>query len=152
MLGPDAPISSLMRTDVHTVTPTHRLRDVRELMREHQLHHVPVVDGPRLLGMLSASDLLDLGFGEHGHDEAELAAFLDRRFPISQVMARDLVTVSPSTPIRKAAALLSGGTFHALPVVDGDGDLLGIVTSSDLLRLLAQLPRVAEDSPAPPWK
>ena len=30
MLGPDAPISSLMRTDVHTVTPTHRLRDVRE--------------------------------------------------------------------------------------------------------------------------
>ena len=140
-MGPDAPISTLMQTAVHTVTPSDRLRVVRALVREHRLHHVPVVDGRRLLGMISASDLLDVGFGEHGHDEAELAAFLDRRFPIAQVMSRDLVTISPATTVREAAALLSGGTFHALPVIDREGDLLGIVTSSDLLRVLAELPR-----------
>jgi CBS domain-containing protein len=53
---------------------------------------------------------------------------------VREVMTRPVVTVGPSTPIRAAAALLTGRGFTALPVVDGDGELVGIVTEADLLR------------------
>jgi CBS domain-containing protein len=53
---------------------------------------------------------------------------------VREVMTRDVVTARPDTPIPAAAALLTGRGFTALPVVDGDGDLIGVVTEADLLR------------------
>jgi CBS domain-containing protein len=53
---------------------------------------------------------------------------------VRDVMTRPVVTVDPDTPIRAAAALLTGRGFTALPVVDGAGELVGIVTEADLLR------------------
>jgi CBS domain-containing protein len=53
---------------------------------------------------------------------------------VHEVMTRPVVTASADTPIRVAAALLTGRGFTALPVVDGDGELVGIVTEADLLR------------------
>jgi CBS domain-containing protein len=53
---------------------------------------------------------------------------------VRDVMTRPVVTVGPDTPIRAAAALLTGRGFTALPVVDGAGELVGIVTEADLLR------------------
>ena len=53
---------------------------------------------------------------------------------VREVMSRPVVTVGPDTPIRAAAAVLTGRGFTALPVVDGDRELIGIVTEADLLR------------------
>jgi CBS domain-containing protein len=53
---------------------------------------------------------------------------------VRDVMTRPVVTAHPDTPIRAAAAVLTGRGFTALPVVDGDGELVGIVTEADLLR------------------
>lgn len=53
---------------------------------------------------------------------------------VREVMTRPVVTVAPDTPVRTAATLLTGRGFTALPVVDGDGELVGIVTEADLLR------------------
>lgn len=53
---------------------------------------------------------------------------------VQDVMTRPAVSVGPDTPVRAAAALLTGRGFTALPVVDGDGELVGIVTEADLLR------------------
>jgi CBS domain-containing protein len=53
---------------------------------------------------------------------------------VQGVMTSPVLTVGPDTPIRAAASLLTGRGFTALPVVDGDGELVGIVTEADLLR------------------
>ena len=56
--------------------------------------------------------------------------------PIETVMKKDLITMKGTGTVREASKLLREGTFHSLPVVDDDGALLGIVTSTDLIRYL----------------
>ena len=94
-----------------------------------------MVDGAKLVGLISATDIMKLGYGEN--PSKGLAPIMDHAHPLSEVMQRDLVTIGATQTIRKAAELLSTGSYHALPVVDGEGTLLGMVTSTDLVRFLA---------------
>jgi CBS domain-containing protein len=54
-------------------------------------------------------------------------------------MKKNLVTIEINDTLRKAAHLLSDGMFHSLPVIDKDNNLIGIITSTDLIRYLAEL-------------
>ena len=135
----DAPVSTIMSSEIHSLQLRQHISDARTLMTRHAIHHVPIVDAGRLVGLLSATDVIALGFGEQPEGAAPIAAYIDRRYALADLMQRDLVTIGAEQSIRKAAELLSGGTFHALPVVDGDGHLLGMVTSTDLVRLLRDL-------------
>ena len=58
-------------------------------------------------------------------------------FTIDQVMAKNLITITPETTIRETAEILSKNEFHALPVCDGE-TLVGIVTTTDLLKYLLE--------------
>jgi CBS domain-containing protein len=133
------PITQIMSTDVHSVNSRQLISDARALMTRHLIHHVPVVDGGKLVGLLSATDVIALGFGEQPEGSAPIAAYIDSRFSLEDVMQRDLITIGSEQPIRKAAELLSSGSFHALPVVGPDSELLGMVTSTDLVRLLRDM-------------
>lgn len=121
-MKPDEPITTIMSTAVTTVEPTRPLGEVRQLMADEVIHHVPVVRGRKLVGLLSATDLVRCAPGDERMVEA--------------VMQTELVTLSPGDTVRDAARHLRSGQFHALPVVDGEGGLAGIVTSTDLIRYL----------------
>jgi len=122
----DTPLSQLMTRDVESVSPATPLRVVRELFSERDLHHVAVVEGERLVGLVSSNDLLRLG------DEG-----VGNRLVARDVMQGRPVTVRETDSVREAAALLSEGAFHGLPVIDAQGRLRGIVTSTDLIRFFA---------------
>ena len=128
-----------MSVPVYSVRSHQKVSDVRRLIREHGFHHVPVVDEGVLVGMVSSGDLVGLGFGDFGASEGFLDAYLDAHYPIHQIMTRDLVTVTSTEPIVRAAELLASGRFHALPVIDGRRGLKGLVTTTDLARFLVQL-------------
>ena len=130
------PIKSIMATDITTVNVTQKLSEVRRLMSEQQIHHVPVVSGKKLVGLISATDMVRLSFSAYGADERAVDAMLDHEFSIEKAMKTDLVTIRGSGTVREASKLLRDGTFHSLPVIDDDGALLGIVTSTDLIRYL----------------
>lgn len=130
------PIKTIMSPDVTTVNVTHKLSEVRRLMAEQGIHHVPVVSGRKLVGMLSATDMVRLSYSAYGTDERAVDAMLDHEFSIEKVMQTDLVTIKTSEPIREAARILRTGQFHSLPVVDEEQTLAGIVTSTDLIRYL----------------
>ncbi|MCB1211631.1 MAG: CBS domain-containing protein, partial [Verrucomicrobiales bacterium] len=90
-------------------------------------------------GMLSLTDVLRISFGDAFQaDERAVDATLDHTVTLEQVMKKDPVSVSKNGSVRDAAELLANGDFHAVPVVEGK-QLVGIVTSTDLIRYLLAL-------------
>ncbi len=131
-------VSKIMTSDVQTVHTGQKLSEVRRLLSDNPYHHVPVVSGKRLIGMISATDMLTLSLAIYGVDERAVDAMLDSQHTIESVMSTKLVTIGAKDTVRSAAEILGEGTFHSLPVVEGE-DLVGLVTSTDVIRyLLAQ--------------
>lgn len=130
-------VRHIMTDEVFTVQADQRLSEVRRLLTEHPFHHVPVLDGDLLVGILSSHDLLRLSLTVY-EDSTEMEdAWLDASATIRKAMTPEPEAIAPDAPIGRAADILGDGDFHALPVVDHAGRLLGLVTSTDLIRYLA---------------
>jgi CBS domain-containing protein len=132
------PVSHIMTADVVTVHLAQKLSDVRKLFAEGKFHHVPVVDGRRVVGVISSTDLLKLSFQAFGQDERSVDALLDHQFSVGAVMQTRPTVIGVKDTVRQAAEALSAGQFHSLPVVDVEGNLQGIVTTTDLIRYLLE--------------
>ncbi|MCL6265328.1 CBS domain-containing protein [Flagellimonas myxillae] len=133
------PVSEIMTRDLVTVTTNDNLVSAEELFKKYRIRHIPVVSGREIVGMLSYTDLLRISFADavDEHEES-VDTMVYNMFTISQVMARDVVSVSSQTTIKEVAQFLASKEFHALPVVD-DGKLVGIVTTTDLINYLLDL-------------
>lgn len=110
----------------------------RKLMRDCGLHHLPVVSGKDLVGIISFSDILRVSFGDaFGTDERTVDATLDHTMSVDSIMTKNPAVLKRDATVRDAAELLAGGSFHAVPIVEADGRALaGMVTSTDLIRYL----------------
>ncbi|MEN9335508.1 MAG: hypothetical protein RLZZ500_495 [Bacteroidota bacterium] len=133
------PVTQIMTTNVIKLYVTDDLTKAETLFKKHHIRHIPVVNGNRIVGMLSLTDLLRISFADAVDEDAqEVDVTVYNMFTVEQVMARNLVKVSPETSIREVAEILATKEFHALPVVM-DELLVGIVTTTDLIKyLLAQ--------------
>lgn len=133
------PIGKILNKEVVTAHVGQKISEVRKLFAKHGFHHVPVVSGKRLVGLISASDILGVSVEGVGSDERSMDAYLDHQFSLEDLMTRELRTLPERSTIAQAADLLSEGSFHAIPVIDDDGALIGLVTSTDLIRYLRDL-------------
>lgn len=130
----DIPVTRIMTTDPVTVAPEQPVTDARRIFDSRDLNHLPVVQDKKLVGMLSASDMLKFFMLDHGAGALESIV-------VRQAMQSQPIALPSDANLRDAANRLSSGSFHALPVIDADHVLVGIVTSSDLVRhLLRQIP------------
>ncbi|MBY0486361.1 MAG: CBS domain-containing protein [Flavobacteriaceae bacterium] len=130
------PVSSIMSTNIIKLNLSDDLTKAETLFKKHHIRHIPVVNGTKIIGMLSYTDLLRISFADAvDEDETEVDATVYNMFSVAQVMARNLVQVAPETTIKEVAELLSKKEFHALPVVE-DELLVGIVTTTDLINYL----------------
>lgn len=133
------PVSKIMTAKLVTVHHGEPVSKVRQLIREHGIHHVPVVNGNKLVGIVSNSDVLRVSFGDaFKTDERAVDATLDHTMTLEQLMQKDPVSVRENAPIREAAQILARGDFHSLPVVSEGHKLVGMVTSTDLIRYLLE--------------
>ena len=132
------PVSKIMSSKVKSVHVAQKLSDVRKLLAENDFEHVPVVSGDQLVGLLTSGDLMRLTFDAGNVDVRSIDAVLDSQFTLEGVMTKKLVTLKAGEPIRRAAELLVSGPHHSLPVVSDTGALVGIVTSTDLIRYLLE--------------
>lgn len=130
------PVSRIMSTQVATVHHGEPVSKVRQLVKERGVHHIPVVNGDQLIGIVSFSDILRISFGDaFATDERTVDATLDHTLKLEDIMAKDPVCLQENATIREAAEILAQGNFHAIPVVHGH-KLVGIVTSTDLIKYL----------------
>jgi CBS domain-containing protein len=132
----DGPVAEVMTPHPRSVQVDQQISDVRKALEDGRVHHLPVVDGKRVVGIISTTDLLELGFKPRDSHE-DLDAYLDGQFKIRDVMHTDVITIPSGSTVRDAARVLRTGIFHAVPVVDEARNLLGIVTSTDIVSYVA---------------
>jgi len=130
------PISKIMSTEVVSVHLGQKLSEVRHIICESKIHHVPVVDGKKLVGLISFTDLMKLNIVISGADERTVDAIVDQQFTIQDVMVTKLTTLSNTSTVREASKILAEGNFHSLPVIDQQQQVMGIVTMTDLIQYL----------------
>ncbi len=136
-MNPDSPIAPLVTSNPVTIDRDQPVSEAYHLLRNAPFHHVPVMDGDKPVGMISSVDVLRLAYDVDGFDDRDMAEMLDYQFNLDDAMSTDLRVATAETTIRQAAALLADGQAHSLLVMDDEGMLAGIVTTTDLLRQLA---------------
>ena len=133
------PISKVMSSEIHSIQDGQKLSDARHIICNSSVHHVPVLSGKKLVGLISFTDMMKLNLVTDQSNDYTADAIIDQQFTVTDVMSKDLKTITNKDNIRTAAKLLSEGDFHSLPVVNGGNELVGIITSTDLIRYLAEL-------------
>lgn len=130
-------VSNIMSNNIVSVQQGQTLSEIRHKMIDSNIHHIPVLSGQHLVGMVSFTDMMKLNVVINGADDRTIDAIIDQQFQIEEIMSKDLATLDTKDTIRHAADILAESNFHAIPVTNGSGELLGIVTSSDLIRYLS---------------
>jgi CBS domain-containing protein len=129
-------VRDLMSSPVITIQPHTRLPIVKAVMCQRGVHRLPVVQGKRLLGIITLGDVRNafpsdiLGLNNH-----------QQTLPLDQVraldmMRTDVVTIAPDAPITEAAQTMLRHKISGLPVLDADG-LVGMIMKSDLCLAVA---------------
>jgi acetoin utilization protein AcuB len=114
------PVARYMTPNPISVAPNEKLGSVREMMRQHRVHHLPVVKDRKLVGILSDRDL------------AMMNAYGDR---VADAMTREVTTVTRHTPIDEVVTIMEAKRIASVVIVGDDG-AEGIFTSTDALRAL----------------
>lgn len=137
------PIKQIMQDDVVSLDVNQTILDAIQVLSQGRFHHVPVVADKRLVGILSTVDIFKLGSDSLTSADAALVA---GRARVGDIMIKDVVSLSARATVGDAAELLSTGEYHALPVMAGTGELVGILTTTDLI---AHMLDIAADPEVP---
>ncbi|ODN41992.1 hypothetical protein BGC07_02245 [Piscirickettsia litoralis] len=89
-----------------------------------------------MIGIISYKDVLKTSFSDRYSNQKETDQLLDHTVSVSDFMTKDIITIKESDTVKHATQMLVERTFNALPVVDSHQDLVGIITSHDLLVFL----------------
>ncbi|HQU59428.1 MAG: CBS domain-containing protein [Phaeodactylibacter sp.] len=118
------PISKIMTGNVVTVTPDDSLNVVKDILFSKRIHHIPVLTGKKLVGIITSYDLVKLG---KGHEEYG-------NIKVKEIMTQRIGTLSPNDKIGAAAEVFLENLIHGLPIVNENNELVGIITTHDVLK------------------
>ena len=131
-------VRDFMTKDVTTLQETDSLLDARMVFVRSSFRHIPVLRGRQLVGIVTEHDIRQ-------HSPSLLTGVAQEEYnrvlettPVTRAMTKEPVTVLPDQAVFEAAQVLYSRHFGCLPVVE-KGELVGIVTTSDMLRLLVQI-------------
>ena len=116
------PISEIMSTHLVTLGPNDPISEAVSIFKSHSFHHIPVESSRKLVGILSKTDILSL------NDEQM------RTLTTKEVMVKVVATLEPSDKIGTAVEVFLANRFHSIPVINDAHELLGIVTTFDVLK------------------
>lgn len=114
-------LKQIMSTDCVTVTTQDNIYEIALKMKQHDIGFIPVVEGKKLIGVVTDRDLVVRGYAEKRSGSGA----------VEQVMSKDIKTVPSSTTVEEAAKLMAKEQIRRLPVVD-NGELIGVVAIGDL--------------------
>ena len=130
-------IASIMTREVLFVHPDDTMQRVDEIFNMRNIHHIPVIDGEsHVVGIISKADYLKIlhGFTLFKTEKSEeYNKAILRSLLVGEVMTKQVAALNPDDTVDIAAGYFRENLFHAIPVVDVQKKLVGIVTTFDML-------------------
>ncbi|MBO6122224.1 MAG: CBS domain-containing protein [Methanobrevibacter sp.] len=136
-------IMAIASREVILIPPSKSIKDTAKVMMEHEFRRLPITDpgSGKLLGIVTVMDILDFFGGgkkfniiEKKYEDNFLAAINE---PVKEIMTRDIITLSNKSSIAETIETMLANQLGAIPLVDADGKLAGIVTERDIALSLA---------------
>jgi CBS domain-containing protein len=143
-------VRDIMSSPTIVVGPDASVPAASTLMKDHGIRHIPVVEYGRLVGVVSRGDLREASISASVDADTYEINFLLNQLAVGKLMTRRTITVTPDAPVVYAAELMTEHKIACLPVVDPDGSVVGIITESDLLKMLVRRLREAEEAQTGP--
>lgn len=132
-------VKDWMVQDVVTAEPNLGMLKAHKLMRDHKIRRLPVVDKKgRLVGIVTRSDIRKAEPSEASTLNVWEMNYLLAQLTLKEIMTRKVITCQADESIKTVAIKLDQNKIGALPVVDGRGKVVGIITESDIFRILIQ--------------
>lgn len=142
-----APVSTIMSTDLIVVHEDDKLKKVEKLFNEQKVHHLLVIEDEKLVGIVSKSDYL---FFKRGYNndpiDDEYDLYRLKVHKVSEIMTTGIAKLDVNDKINIALEIFKENLFHAIPIMD-NGKLVGIVTTFDLIKRLADDKRIYKEYP-----
>jgi acetoin utilization protein AcuB len=133
-------VKDIMTKQVVAIGPEMPIGDVHALMEQRNIRHFPIVEGDKLVGIVSDRDIRTVG---SEHPKAKPGVSL--KDAVATIMASPVITAHPLDPIEESAKILRERKIGAMPVIDDD-KLVGIVTAIDFLEALVKMTGVEPGS------
>jgi acetoin utilization protein AcuB len=138
-------VKDVMQPHPVTATPETRLPQLVRLLQRRGFRHLPVLDGGKLVGIISDRDVKQSMASAASMTEGRERDRLLDELTAGQIMARAVLTIGPTAGVDEAARLMATRKISALPVTEG-ARLVGIVTETDVLQLFVRAMGVLEPS------
>lgn len=131
-------VRNWMSTDVVTVSPETSLPDAAQLMTGKVIRRLPVMEDGRLVGIVTYGDIRNARPSGVTTLSIWELNYLVNKIRMADIMTKNPVTVSPDNTIGAAAKKMMTNMVSGLPVLDDKDNLVGIITESDIFRLVAR--------------
>jgi CBS domain-containing protein len=125
-----------MSAPVHVVHKDTSVADAYNLMKQRSIRRLPVVEKDKLVGIITLGDLREARPSQATSLSIYELNYLLAKLTVGQVMTHNPFTVTPDTQIQNVARIMMEHKVSGLPVVDQGGHIVGIVTESDIFRML----------------
>ncbi len=129
-------VNDWMSSPVTVVERNISVADAYNTMMQRGIRRLPVVDGARLVGIVTLGDLREARPSPATSLSIYELNYLLAKLTVGQVMTYDPYTVTPTTPIQRAALIMLERKVSGLPVVDAGGNPVGIITETDIFRMI----------------
>lgn len=131
-------VKEWMTSPVITVPPLTSISNAHQIMKEHGVRRLPVVENGRLVGIITIGDVREASPSDATTLSIWELNYLWTQLVVEKVMSRKVITIEPNKSILDAAQIMLDQKISGLPVVDAKDGLVGILTESDIFRMLVK--------------
>ena len=129
-------IKNWMSKDVVTVDVNDSMQDATRLLKKHNIRGLPVIENGKLVGIVTDRDLKRASASDATTLEIHELLYLISKIKVKEIMTKNPITVSVDSTIDEAAEVLLDNKITGAPVIDDSGKVVGIITQTDIFRVL----------------
>jgi acetoin utilization protein AcuB len=137
-------VKNWMTKPAITIDKQSSMQDAMNLMKTHRITHLPVMDKNRLVGVLTDRDLKKASASDATTLEMHELLYLLSTIKVKDIMSSNPISVPPDYTIEETAELLLTNKISGVPVVDNDGSVAGVITHTDLFKVIISLTGVGK--------